>query len=130
MLYTNDFIMNEYNLTYDALGCELEFNDNMLELCGSKLKDRLLPLTIEQRNEFIIDNLKNKDEQPINPIANGFYELNDNEILIQCYEIEVELSEEHPIADMDNVTVNDNKTFGYITTGQGFLFEVIVLFYQ
>ena len=124
MFYTNDFIMNEYNLTYDSLGCELEFNDNMLELCGSKLKNILLPLTIEQRNEFIIDNLKNKDEQPINPIANGFYELNDNEILIQCYEIEVELDEEHPIADMDNMTINDNQTFGYITTGQGFLFEV------
>ena len=116
--------MNEYNLTYEALGCELEFNDNMLELCGSKLKKILLPLTIEQRNEFIIDNLKNKDEQPMNPIANGFYELNDNEILIQCYEIEVELDEEHPIADMDNMTINDNKNFGYITTGQGFLFEV------
>ena len=108
MFYTNDFIMNEYNLTYDALGCELEFNDNMLELCGSKLKNILLPLTIEQRNEFIIDNLKNKDEQPMNPIANGFYELNDNEILVQCYEIEVELDEEHPIADMENITVNDN----------------------
>ena len=124
MLYTNDFIIHKYNSIFDALGCELEFNDNMLELCGSKLKKILLPLTIEQRNEFIIDNLKNKDEQPINPIANGFYELNDNEILIQCYEIEVELDEEHPIADMDNMTINDNKTFGYITTGQGFLFEV------
>ncbi len=124
MFYTNDFIMNEYNLTYETLGCELEFNDNMLELCGSKLKKILLPLTIEQRNEFIIDNLKNKDEQPMNPIANGFYELNDNEILVQCYEIEVELDEEHPIVDMDNMTINDNKTFGYITTGQGFLFEV------
>ena len=124
MFYTNDFIMNEYNLTYDSLGCELEFNDNMLEFCGSKLKDMLLPLTIEQRNDFIIDNLKNKDEQPINPIANGFYELNDNEILIQCYEIEVELDEEHPIADMENITVNDNKNYGYICTGHGFLFEV------
>ena len=125
MLYTNDFIIHEYNSIYEALGCELEFNDNMLNFCGSKLKDRLLPLTIEQRNEFIIDNLKNKDEQPMNPIANGFYELNDNEILIQCYEIEVELDEEHPIADMDNVTVNDSNTeLGYITTGQGFLFEV------
>ena len=124
MLYTNDFIIHEYNSIYEALGCELEFNDNMLNFCGSKLKDRLLPLTIEQRNEFIIDNLKNKDEQPINPIANGFYELNDNELLIQCYEIEVQLDEEHPIADMDNMTINDNKTFGYITTGQGFLFEV------
>lgn len=124
MITTNDLIKIDYENIFDALGCELEFNDNMLELCGSKLKKILLPLTIEQRNEFIIDNLKNKDEQPINPIANGFYELNDNELLIQCYEIEVELSEEYPIADMDNVTVNDNKTFGYITTGQGYLFEV------
>ena len=125
MLYTNDFIIHEYNSIYEALGCELEFNDNMLNFCGSKLKDRLLPLTIEQRNEFIIDNLKNKDEQPMNPIANGFYELNDNELLIQCYEIEVQLDLEYPIADMDNVTVNDSNTeLGYITTGQGFLFEV------
>ena len=44
MFYTNDFIMNEYNLTYDSLGCELEFNDNMLELCGSKLKNILVYL--------------------------------------------------------------------------------------
>ena len=38
MFYTNDFIMNEYNLTYDALGCELEFNDNMLELYSFIIK--------------------------------------------------------------------------------------------
>jgi len=125
MLYTNDFIINEYNSIYDALGCELEFNDSMLDFCGSKLKDRLLPLTIEQRNEFIIDNLKDKNEQPINPIASGFYELNDNELLVQCYEIEVQLDNEYPIADMDNITINDsNKEYGYISTGHGFIFEL------
>ena len=125
MTTTNDLIKIEYENIFDALGCELEFNDTMLNFCGSKLKDRLLPLTIEQRNEFIIDNLKNKNEQPINPIANGFYELNDNEILVQCYEIEVQLEDENPIADMDNVTVNDSNTeLGYITTGQGFLYEI------
>ena len=124
MITTNDLIKIDYENIYEALGCELEFNDNMLEFCGSKLKDMLLPLTIEQRNDFIIDNLKNKDEQPINPIASGFFELNDNEILIQRYEIEVELDEEHPIADMENITVNDNKNYGYICTGHGFLFEV------
>ena len=124
MLTTDQILMDEFNNFYEALGNEIQMTDSFIEnYCGKTIFKILKPMTVQQRNEFIIDN---KDICCSGyTTASGFFELPDNCILVTCPEVEVNLDENNPIEDMDNVTVIDsNPRFGYIYLGTGFFYNI------
>ena len=133
MITTDQILTNEFRNFYEALGDEIEMTDSFIEAyCGKTIYKILKPMTVEQRNEFVIDNKEISGSGYTTPntgykIASGFFELPDDCILVSCPELEVELDDNNPIKDMDNVTVNDsNPGHGYIYIGTGFFYNIVV----
>jgi hypothetical protein len=109
----------EKNSLIDALGCELEMNDDFLKYCGDKLKSMLLPLTTKQRNQIVQDCIDENSTR----WSSGYDSADDNQIFIELHEIETQIDSIDDLENPDDFTINPcGDTFlAYYYVGNGLL---------
>lgn len=110
----------EKNNLIDALGCELEMNDDFLKYCGDKLKSMLLPLTTGQRNRIVHDCI---DENSTRWSRSGYDSMDINQIFIELHEIETQIDSIDELENPDDFTIDTcGDTFlAYYYVGNGLL---------
>ena len=110
----------EKNSLIDALGCELEMNDDFLCHCGGRLKSMLLPLTTEQRNEIIQGCV---DESSTWWSRSGYDGQDDNQIFINVPEIETQIDSIDELENPDDFTIDPcgDAFLAYYYVGNGLL---------
>jgi hypothetical protein len=109
----------EKNSLIDALGCELEMNDDFLKYCGDKLKSMLLPLTTKQRNQIVQDCIDENSTR----WSSGYDSTDDNQIFITLHETETQIDSIDDLENPDDFTINPcGDTFlAYYYVGNGLL---------
>ena len=107
----------------DALGCELEMNDDFLKYCGDKLKSMLLPLTTKQRNQVLYDCV---DESSTRWSYSGYDSGDDNQIFLNVPEIEIQINSEDELENPDDFTIDTcgDMILAYYYVGNGLLIGI------
>ena len=110
----------EKNSLIDALGCELEMNDDFLKYCGDKLKSMLLPLTTKQRNQVVQGCV---DEKSTRWSRSGYDGKDDNQIFIELHEIETRIDSIDELENPDDFTIDPcgDTLLAYYYVGNGLL---------
>lgn len=109
----------EKNSLIDALGCELEMNDDFLKHCGDKLKSMLLPLTTKQRNQVVQGCVDENSTR----WSSGYDSTDDNQIFIELHETETQIDSIDDLENPDDFTIDAcGDTFlAYYHVGNGLL---------
>ena len=111
------------NELIDALGCELEMNDDFLKYCGDKLKSMLLPLTTKQRNQVVQGCV---DESSTRWSRSGYDGKDDNQIFIELHEIETRIDSIDELENPDDFTIDacGDTLLAYYYVGNGLLIGI------
>lgn len=120
MKITTEQILDwEKSSLIDALGCELEMNDDFLKYCGDKLKSMLLPLTRKQRDQVVHDCIDESSTR----WSSGYDNTDDNQIFIELHEIETQIDSIDELENPDDFTINTcgDMILAYYYVGNGLL---------
>ncbi len=109
----------EKNSLIDALGCELEMNDDLLKYCGDKLKSMLSPLTTKQRNQVV----QGCVDESSTRWSSGYDDIDDNQIFIELHEIETQIDSIDELENPDDFTIDTcgDMILAYYYVGNGLL---------